>query len=66
MQIILNGNKVSISSSTNIKDLLTVNNYDSTLVAVEINLEVIPRSKHDSHYLKEDDKIEIIKAVGGG
>lgn len=35
-------------------------------VAVEINQEIIPRSQHVEHVLKDGDKIEIVHAIGGG
>lgn len=35
-------------------------------LAVEVNDEVIPRSEHSSRELREGDKVEIVRAVGGG
>ena len=35
-------------------------------VAVEVNQEVIPRSRHADHVLSDGDRIEIIQAIGGG
>lgn len=35
-------------------------------VAVEVNGEIVPRSRYTEHELHADDRIEIVHAVGGG
>ncbi len=35
-------------------------------VAVEVNLELIPREQHNVFELNENDKVEIVTLVGGG
>ena len=35
-------------------------------IAMEVNLEIVPRSTYDAHALSSGDKIEIVHAVGGG
>ena len=35
-------------------------------MAVEVNQTIVPKSKYESFRLKENDKVEIISAVGGG
>ena len=35
-------------------------------LAVEVNLDIIPRSEHPSYQLKENDKVEVVHAIGGG
>ncbi len=35
-------------------------------MAIEVNEEVIPRSRHPAFVLQEGDKIEVVSAVGGG
>jgi sulfur carrier protein len=37
-----------------------------TRVAVEVNLEVVPRGKHQTHVLRDGDRLEIVTFVGGG
>ncbi|EXJ17081.1 Sulfur carrier protein ThiS [Imhoffiella purpurea] len=34
--------------------------------AIEVNAELVPRSRFAEHRLEPDDKVEIIQAVGGG
>ena len=66
MNIILNGKLRSIQDGESISDLIENLNLSDTRYAVEINELVIPRSKHSIYAINENDKIEIIKAVGGG
>jgi sulfur carrier protein len=35
-------------------------------IAVEVNAELVPRSRFEAHALREGDRVEIIHAVGGG
>ncbi|MGV8384058.1 sulfur carrier protein ThiS [Pseudomonas aeruginosa] len=35
-------------------------------VAVELNLDIVPRSQHASTALKDGDRVEIGHAIGGG
>ena len=35
-------------------------------VAVEVNLEIVPRSQHATRVLREGDRVEIVHAIGGG
>ncbi len=35
-------------------------------IAMEINGEILPRSKYDEHRFAEGDNVEIVHAVGGG
>lgn len=35
-------------------------------IAMEVNMEIVPRSGYDTHTLQENDKVEIVHAIGGG
>jgi sulfur carrier protein len=35
-------------------------------VAVELNQEIVPRSRHASQSLADGDRLEIVHAIGGG
>tara|TARA_B100000614_G_scaffold117258_1_gene105349 strand:- start:452 stop:661 length:210 start_codon:yes stop_codon:yes gene_type:complete len=65
LSITLNGES-TILSSNKLEDLLISLNLQNKRYAVEINREIIPRSIHSSYELSENDKIEIVEAVGGG
>ncbi len=67
MQITLNGEPKTLDASTaTIHDLLNSLNIKQNNVAIEVNLELVPRSTYQSHIINEGDKIEIIHFVGGG
>lgn len=38
----------------------------SPAIAVAVNSEIVPRSSFDAVLLKDNDRIEIIRPVGGG
>ena len=64
--IILNGENTQIDSGTNIEQLLDSMNLSEKRLAIEINQQIIPRSEFSSHSLNEQDKVEIVQAIGGG
>ena len=65
LSITLNGESTKLTSNK-LEDLLDSLNLQNKRYAVEINREIIPRSKHSSYQLSENDRIEIVEAVGGG
>ncbi len=65
LSITLNGEPTTLPSDK-LEDLLDSLNLQNKRYAVEINREIIPRSKHSSYQLSENDNIEIVEAVGGG
>lgn len=35
-------------------------------LAVEINEDIVPRSQHPKFVLNDGDRIEVVRAIGGG
>ena len=66
MKILLNGEAREIPSSASLAELLEQTGYGARRVAVEVNREIVPRSRHPGHRLAEGDHIEIVHAIGGG
>ena len=66
MQIQLNGETREIADGSTIAQLLEAAGYAGRKVAVELNLEVVPRSRHGEQRLAAGDRVEIIHAIGGG
>lgn len=66
MQIIVNGNPTEIPDGTRMAGLIELLELKGQRLAVEINEELVPRSRFDAHLLAADDRVEIIHAVGGG
>ncbi len=66
MEITINGELHNIPEGSNIVRLLEVVDQAGQRLAVEVNLEIIPRSQHEQYLLKENDRVEIVHAIGGG
>ena len=66
IQIYINGKKKNINSNCNLIDILKEYSLINKLVAVEINQEVIPKSRYKTVTINKNDKIEILELIGGG
>jgi sulfur carrier protein len=66
MKILLNGAEREVAASTSLAELLEQAGYGARRVAVEVNREIIPRSRHAAQRLDDGDRIEIVHAIGGG
>ena len=66
MNIIVNGDKVSIEKNTNLESFLKSNNINNKNIVIEINKKIVTKSIWKDKTLNENDVIEIITAVGGG
>ena len=65
MRIEVNGEHREMESGT-ILDLVETLGLNPKTVAVERNLEIVPRSLHGETALSDGDRIEIVQLVGGG
>ncbi len=66
MEIILNGESRQIAEQATISDLIAELQLLGRRLAVEVNLEIVPRSTHTEHILQAGDRVEIVHAIGGG
>lgn len=66
MQIQLNGSAFMLSDKTSVAELLAMLDLLGKRVAVELNLDIVPRSQHANTVLKENDRVEVVHAIGGG
>ncbi len=66
MKITLNGEPHTVEENTSIAGLLGELNIPLAKVAVERNLAIVPRSTFDTMILTPDDRIEIVRFIGGG
>ncbi|MBO82937.1 MAG: thiamine biosynthesis protein ThiS [Actinobacteria bacterium] len=66
ISIVVNGKKQTFKSISNISDLLKAMNIKNESVAVAVNGTIIKKTLHESYVIKENSKIEIVHAVGGG
>ncbi len=66
MEITVNGQPRQVAEATTIAQLLEQLGLAGRFVAVEVNLEVVPRARHAEHRLTPGDRLEIVTLVGGG
>ena len=66
MQIELNGQSRDSHNGLTIAALLDELELQGKRLAVEVNEDVIPRSEHATHVLCAGDRVEIVRAIGGG
>ena len=65
-QIVYNGEPLAIPAGSTIADVLSHQRVRTELVAVEVNLEIVPKTLHQQKVLNEGDQIEVVTLVGGG
>ena len=65
MNLFVNGQATSCAGVKTVSELLAHLHVRGNF-AVEINREIVARSKFEHHLLADGDKIEIVTAIGGG
>jgi len=66
MRLTLNGETRAIEGAQTVAALVERLGLDGRKVAVERNLEIVPRSAYDATSLQDGDRIEIVHFIGGG
>lgn len=66
MQIIVNDQPREVACGCSVADLLQELGLTGKPVAVEVNLELVPRPSHAARRLAAGDRLEIVTLVGGG
>ena len=66
MNVIVNGEKRSVIGLKTVEQLLDSLGLDGRKVAVERNMEIVPKSRYKEALLGEGDKFEIVHFIGGG
>lgn len=66
MNVILNGKAVSLSEGITIEDLVEQRGLDPGAVIIEYNFVPLKRVHWAGTALKEGDRVEILRFVGGG
>ena len=66
MQITVNGQPREVADGLTVAQLLDQIPLATKYVAVEVNLQLVPRQQHAQRRLVEGDRLEIVTLVGGG
>jgi sulfur carrier protein len=66
MKIQLNGEPYESPEEITVRGLLERLEIHGARVAVELNLDIVPKDKYATTGLKEGDRVEVVHFVGGG
>lgn len=66
MILIVNGEEHHFEEVITVAKLFSELGIDSQKVALEVNLEIVPRSAYDSKELFDGDRLEVVHFIGGG
>jgi len=66
MQIQVNGEQREVVDRVSIAELLRQLELDPRYLAVERNLQLVPRTEHAETELADGDRLEVVTLVGGG
>lgn len=66
IEIQLNGEPHRVAAGSTVSDLIAQLDLGGRRIAVEYNLEILPKSEHPRTALAPQDRIEIVHAIGGG
>ena len=62
----VNGEKFEFREGMTVSELVAEMGFSEAMVAVELNIDILPRDSFSSTVLKENDCIEVVRFVGGG
>ncbi len=66
MKLWVNGEERAVEAVADVAGLVAALGLDSRKVAVERNLEIVPRSTYAATPVADGDHIEIVHFIGGG
>ncbi|HWR13866.1 MAG TPA: sulfur carrier protein ThiS [Terriglobales bacterium] len=66
MRLTINGEEKDLPGITTLQSLVDHLELKADRLAVELNLDIVPRSNWATTNLKDNDKLEIVHFVGGG
>ena len=61
----VNGEMMDMDGKT-VAELLEAVDAGSQRVAVELNMDIVPRASYGETVLKDGDSVEVVRFVGGG
>ena len=66
IEIELNGVPHPVPAAHNLEALIASLDLASKGVAVAVNREIVPRQQWQQRFLQPQDRVDIVKAIGGG
>ena len=65
-KITVNGENHTLTGPTSLKQLVSELDLENKRLAIEVNQDIVPRGEYADFLLKDNDKVEIVHAIGGG
>lgn len=66
MRIFLNGEAMDVAEQMSVETLVLTLGGDPRGIAIERNLEIVPKAEHAKTILADGDRLEVVQFVGGG
>jgi len=66
MQISVNGESREVPEACTAQQLIELLELEGRRLAMEVNREIVPRSRFEQQQLRPGDEVEIVHAIGGG
>ncbi len=66
LSILVNGQTKQVRAGHTVAALVREMALEGRRVAIEINEEIVPRSRYGEHQLEAGDRVEVVTAIGGG
>lgn len=62
----INGKETTLNGSVTLAQYLKEHNYQTSRIAVELNGDIVPKSRYGETALRDGDTLEVVSFVGGG
>lgn len=66
MRIRVNGEDREVRAGITAAELLDELELGGRRLALEVNEDIVPRSRFEDHRLQPGDRVEVVQAIGGG
>ena len=66
MKVVVNGQEMDLKASFNVTEILSHIGAQANRVAVERNMEIVPKSAYDLVQIQDGDRLEVVRIIGGG
>ncbi len=66
MKVTVNAQEREVPPGTTVRGLIEQMGLAKQACAAEVNKNLIPRRQHESHELRDGDRVELVSLVGGG
>lgn len=66
INVFINGESFSFDAALSVDGIVEKLRLDKRKIAIERNLEIVPRSQYSEILIQDNDRIEIVGFIGGG